>query len=680
MKTKMKSIRRFLAANTLVAALLAPAIWAAEGPPSIQWQKSYGGSGEDSLGSVQPTSDGGYILAGVSTSGISGNKTSTNYGGYDGWLVKLDANGDKVWDKSFGGDGDEFYYGLILRTTSDGGYILGGDSKSGISGNKTTPNFGGYDYWVVKLDANGDKLWERTLGGSGDDRLKDIQQTSDGGYVIGGDSESGVSGNKTSTNYGASDYWVVKLDADGNKVWDKSYGGTITSTFGDGNEFLTALYQTSDGDYILAGTSSSGASGNKTSTNFSSQVWTTDYWVVKVDPDGNIIWDKSFGGDNFDSLGVFQRTSDGGYILGGASYSGVSGNKSSTNYGQSDYWIVMLDGNGEKVWDKSFGGNYFDFLNSIQQTSDGGYILAGQSASPPSGNKTSPYFTINGGDYDAWIVKINANGNVVWDKSFGGTSNDGLVAQQTSGGYLLYGWSSSDISGNRTAPKLSDFGYGDAWLLKLDLNGDKIWEAAYGGSGGGGLGSPQETSSGLIFFGGSSSGVSGNKTSPNYGGGDIWVLKLEGPPRITAQPQSRSVAVGKSVTFNVTVAGVAPLNYQWLFNGTNIAGATGPTLTLTNTTHTQAGFYSVIVTNRFGTVTSTRAQLTFNFLTLKMYAGLTIDGEIGQTYRIEYLPAIEGQNSWQALATVTLTNTPYLYIDREAPISIQRFYRALLAP
>ena len=401
---------------------------------------------------------------------------------------------------------------------------------------------------------------------------------------------------------------------------------------------------------------------------------------MKLDADGNKIWDKSFGGDGFESLSLFQRTSDGGYLLGGESYSGVSGNKTSPNYGQSDYWVVKLDPNGEKVWENAFGGNYFESLYGVQQTDDGGYILSGQSASWPSGNKTSPSFSINGGTYDSWIVKLNANGDLVWNRSFGGTENEGLSAQQTKGGYLLYGGSSSDISGNKTTPRLSDFGYGDAWVLKVDLNGNKIWEASFGGSRGGGLGSPQETTNGYIFFGASSSGVSGNKTSPNYGGSDMWIVKLEGPPRITAQPQNRSVTVGDGVTFSVTVLGASPLNYQWRFNGTNIDGATGPTLTLTNTAHAQAGFYSVIVSNDFGTVTSSRAQLTFNFLTLKMYAGLTIDGEVGQTYRIEYLTLLGEPNDWQSLTTVTLTNTPYLYIDRDVPLSAQRFYRALLVP
>ncbi len=618
MKTKMKLLRKFLAANTLVAALLAPAIWAAERPPTIQWQKNFGGTNDDYLATIQQTSDGGYILGGTSVSGVSGNKTSVNYGSEDWWVVKLDGDGNKVWENSFGGIGRDILNGQCLQQTRDGGYILGGWSDSDISGNKTTASYGLWDYWVIKLDADGNKVWENSFGGDEDEQLSSVLQTSDGGYLIGGSSNSGVSGNKTTD----------------------LYGGT------------SAGYRPSD------------------------------YWVVKLDADGNKVWDKSFGGNGGDSLSSLHRTSDGGYILGGSSDSDVSGNKTSTNYGGGDYWVVKLDAAGNIIWDKSYGGTGGDQLVSIQPISGGGYIVGGSSGSLPSGNKTSPtYIDRCGGCPDYWVLKLDSTGNIVWDKSFGGVDGDSLFdVRKIGSGFLLGGISASGVSGNKTTPHFDNFGNYDCWVVNLDVNGNKVWEASYGGIGGDFLYSIEVTSTGYILGASSGSGVSGNKTTTNYGGIDFWIVKLEGPPRITTQPQNLSATVGDSVTFNVAVAGVVPLNYRWLFNGTNIAGATGPSLTLTNTTHAQAGFYSVIVTNAFGTVTSTRAQLTFNFLTLKMYAGLTIDGEISQTYRIEYLPAIEGQNNWQLLATVTLTNTPYLYIDREAPISIQRFYRALLAP
>ncbi|MDQ3291941.1 MAG: hypothetical protein M3Q05_11700, partial [Bacteroidota bacterium] len=162
---------------------------------------------------------------------------------------------NKLWDKTIGGSDWDVL--SIVQQTQDGGYILGGYSYSNISGDKSQNNKGGYDYWVVKLNANGAKVWDRTLGGTSDDVLTSLQQTSDGGYILAGRSESGVGGNKSQPNKGESDYWVVKLNAKGNKVWDKSFGGS-------GNDYLYSVQQTSDGGYVLGGWSRSGFSGNKT--------------------------------------------------------------------------------------------------------------------------------------------------------------------------------------------------------------------------------------------------------------------------------------------------------------------------------------------------------------------------------------------------------------------------------
>jgi hypothetical protein len=150
--------------------------------------------------------------------------------------------------------------------------------------------------------------------------------------------------------------------------------------------------------------------------------------------------------------------------------------------------------------------------------------------------------------------------------------------------------------------------------------------------------------------------------------------------RITSQPQSQTINVGDTASFSVIADGEPPLRYQWLFNDAELPGATNSLLILTNTAHAQAGFYSVIVSNSTGAVTSSVALLLFNFLTLKMYAGLTIDGEIGETYQIQFVPALGNQTEWQVLTNVTLTNVPYLFIDLESPGVPRRFYRALPPP
>jgi hypothetical protein len=326
-----KTLVRLLAASAVL--LGANFALAQATPPDIEWDKSFGGTGNDYLNSLQQTSDGGYILGGYSNSGMSDTKTDDSFGFSDYWVVKLDANGAEQWDRTFGG----YDYDILqsLQQTSDGGYILGGYSLSGASGNKTNnANFGAADYWVVKLDADGNRQWDQIYGGSGDDQLQSLQQTKDDGYILGGFSNSGVSGNKTNAGFGYVDYWVVKLDSSGNKQWDKSFGGS-------GQDGIFSLQQTSDGGYILGGYSDSDVlSGNKTSAGYGAY----DYWVVKLDANGDKQWDKAIGGSDYDELHSLQQTSDGGYILGGQPFSGASGNKTSESFGGLDYWVVKLAG------------------------------------------------------------------------------------------------------------------------------------------------------------------------------------------------------------------------------------------------------------------------------------------------------------------------------------------------
>ncbi len=444
-----KTLVRLLAASAVL--LGANFALAQATPPDIEWDKSFSGTGNDYLNSLQQTSDGGYILGGYSNSGMSDTKTDDSFSFSDYWVVKLDANGAEQWDRTFGG----YDYDILqsLQQTSDGGYILGGYSLSGASGNKTNnANFGAADYWVVKLDADGNRQWDQIYGGSGDDQLQSLQQTKDDGYILGGFSNSGVSGNKTNAGFGERDYWVVKLGASGIKQWDRSFGGS-------GDDWLNSVQQTTDGGYLLGGQSASGVSGNKTNAGFGSY----DYWVVKLDADGNKQWDKSFGGADYDDLLCLKKTSDGGCVLGGFFNSGVSGNKTNAGFGYVDYWVVKLDSSGNKQWDKSFGGSGQDGIFSLQQTSDGGYILGGYSDSDVlSGNKTSAGY----GAYDYWVVKLDANGDKQWDKAIGGSDYDELHSlQQTSdGGYILGGQPFSGASGNKTS---ESFGGLDYWVVKL---------------------------------------------------------------------------------------------------------------------------------------------------------------------------------------------------------------------
>ncbi|WP_345156320.1 GEVED domain-containing protein [Pontibacter saemangeumensis] len=326
------------------------------------------------------------------------------------------------------------------------------------------------DYWIVKIDASGNKVWDKSFGGSGFDKLTAIVVTPEGGFLLAGYSDSPISGDKTQDNHVddiclegdcPDDYWVVKIDGSGNKLWDKTFGG---HDFED----LEAIVTTPDGGYLLGGTSRSGISGNKSEA---SKGGYSDYWVVKIDGSGNKVWDKTFGGSNYDRLSTIVATLDGGYLLGGWSDSGISGDKSDASRGSEDYWVVKIDGSGDQEWDKTFGGSNYDRLLSMVATLDGGYILGGGSSSPISGDKSE---ASRGGDYeyggnDYWIVKINGSGIKLWDKTFGGDDDEDFTAVVAAwdGGFLLGGSSRSGISGDKSEASKSFIDY---WVVKMTDN------------------------------------------------------------------------------------------------------------------------------------------------------------------------------------------------------------------
>jgi hypothetical protein len=344
-------------------------------PPTLQpWDKTFGGSGNDWGFSVQQTSDGGFIILGETRSFGAGES--------DVWLIKTDANGNKLWDQTFGGSRDDG--GVSVQQTSDGGYILVGSTHSFGSGY--------YDVWLIKADANGNKLWDRTFGGGKDDYGLSVQQTSDGGYIL--------VGRTVSFGAGDGDVWLIKTDGNGNKLWDRTLGGSR-------DDWGRSVQQTNDGGYILVGATYSFGSGNY------------DVWLIKTNANGNKLWDRTFGGSGDDYGYSVQQTNDSGYILLGTSKFG----------GDYGFRLIKTDANGNELWDKAFGGSKDDWGRSVQQTSDGGYILLGWT------------YSFGAGNADVWLIKTDANGNKQWEKTFGGSSGDfGYSVQQTSdGGYILVG-------------------------------------------------------------------------------------------------------------------------------------------------------------------------------------------------------------------------------------------------
>jgi hypothetical protein len=249
------------------------------------------------------------------------------------------------WQNTIGANYQDVLYSI--NKTYDGGYIIGGRSSSGSSGDKSENNIGGADYWVVKIDSSGIIQWENTIGGSGWDELKSIQQTLDSGYILGGFSNSPISGDKTEGTMDG-DCWVVKLGKTGNIQWQNTIGGSDL-------DYLAIIEQTTDKGYILGAESQSDSSGDKTENSVGPYAYKTDYWVIKLDSAGDIEWQNTIGGDDNESMRDIHQTADGGYIFGGYSESGATGDKTEYNQGHSDYWIVKIDSMGNIQWQNTIG-------------------------------------------------------------------------------------------------------------------------------------------------------------------------------------------------------------------------------------------------------------------------------------------------------------------------------------
>src|SRR6478609_1135230 len=299
----------------LAAIFLATTLPALAGTvPVPEWDKTFGGPKEENLASIKQTTDGGFILGGTSDSGSGEHKSAAAAGNSDFWLVKTDAGGNRLWDKTYGGTEQERFH--TVQQTTDGGFILGGSSQSGISETKSQPNLGSYDFWIVKTDAQGNKLWDKTFGGGGLDLLHSLTQTPDGGYVISGVSFSALKDAAVSGQ--PAQYLIIKLDASGEKIWTK----TVTNIDADAGEpFVLRL--TPDNGFILAGSLNNVDLGNVAVASKGA----SDFHLIKLNAGGNQEWEKVYGGKDDEFLSSLQLTADGGYVLGGISHSGKTGDK-----------------------------------------------------------------------------------------------------------------------------------------------------------------------------------------------------------------------------------------------------------------------------------------------------------------------------------------------------------------
>jgi hypothetical protein len=429
-------ILRIMIGFLLLTCLLASC---GQGTIHLDWQRCLGGSQNDYGECIQQTADGGYIAAGYAASWDG--DVRGGHAGYDYLIVKFDASHNIEWQKSLGGSEDDMAYSI--QQTKDGGYVVAGctnsaghtDSDGDVSG-----KHGYNDYWVVKLDSKGNVKWQTCLGGGKDEKAYSIREISGGGYVVAGMTNSN-DGN-VSGNHGGSDCWIAMLNSPGKLVWQKCLGGSD-------DDVAQCVQQTKDGGYIVAGYTHS-IDGDVRGRHKG-----YDCWVVKLDARRNIEWQKCLGGSDDDVARSIQQTTDGGYIVAG--YSGSKDGDVTDNHGDDDAWVVKLDSKGMIKWQECLGGSNVDEAYSVQQTKDGGYIIAGDTHSidgDVSGRHTG---------YDAWVVKLNPDGAIAWQKCLGGDNFDATECiNQTSNGYIVAGRTLSnngDVKGNH--------GGHDFWIVKL---------------------------------------------------------------------------------------------------------------------------------------------------------------------------------------------------------------------
>ncbi|MDX9750173.1 MAG: T9SS type A sorting domain-containing protein [Flavobacteriales bacterium] len=409
----------------------------AQQAPPIEWQRCLGGSAADQGTAIELTADGGFIVVG--SSGSADGDLTANHGGSDLWIVKLDSGGNIVWQRNLGGSGNDA--GRSVQETLDGGYIVAGNTTSNdgdVLGHHGGPD--PYDAWVVKLDSLGELQWQRCLGGLSNDWGQDIRPTTDGGYVLLGSTLS--NGGDVSGNHGGFDIWVVKLDAGGAIEWQRCLGGS-------GNDSGRAIRQTTDGGYVLVGNTSSN-DGDVSGLHGGS-----DVWVVKLDPAGEPQWQRCLGGSALDIGLAMELAPDGGYIVAGRT--GSDDGDVTGFHGGGDGWAVKLDPSGVLEWQLCVGGSDLEELFAVDVLADG-YVLAGITYSN-DGDVTD-----HQGAMDIWVVRLQADGSMAWQRTLGGTGNDiGLSVRALVDGGMAVAGGTVSADGDVTC----HIGGGDLWLVKL---------------------------------------------------------------------------------------------------------------------------------------------------------------------------------------------------------------------
>lgn len=403
-----------------------------------------GGSNNESGQSIIATNDGGYAILGY-TQSSDFDIIDKQDDSFDYWVIKFNSQDDIEWNRTYGGSADDRGYSIIQ--TQDGGYAILGHSFS--NDGEVTANAGLQDYWLAKLDVSGNILWQKSFGYQGADSGLSVIQTNDSGYFISGILDVTASGGQGNTSrntnrHAGGDYWALKLDAQGEIEWSQYFGGNFTDT-------PESAVQTEDNGFIIVGGSDSN------DTDISNNIGSYDFWIIRISSSGELVWEKSFGGDQIDEARAIVKSNDGNYVIAGDTRS--NNNDISSNNGAADLWLIKISPSGDLLWEKTIGGSSFDVARALVKTQDNGYLLAGSSRSND--------FDVseNKGQNDAWVVKVNENGNLQWERTVGGSDIDFAysVAELNDGSVVAIGDTTSD-----DGDIIENKGFKDLLVIKLN--------------------------------------------------------------------------------------------------------------------------------------------------------------------------------------------------------------------